>query len=204
MAPSAKVLPLAFLNSSGQGDVSFAIQAIQYAVKRGVKVINASWGGPQCSATLRDLISSLPASGVMFVAAAGNDGVSLDVTPSFPASFAGMGMAAQITVGASTNLDLQAGFSNYSYTSVQLLAPGMAILSTIPGNQTATYDGTSMATPYVSGAAALLWSDRPKATLADIRAAILAGIDKGDFAVQTLGRLNVATSLTYLEAHVSP
>ena len=200
MAPKAKLIPLDFMNDYGEGNISDAIEALEYAVKRGAKVVNASWGGAPCSLGLKKAIQDLEGKGVLFIAASGNGdrlgrGINLDVSPSYPAAF---GLPAQITVGASTSSDFMAGFSNYSPHLVNILAPGVGILSTYPGNQTAEMDGTSMATPFVAGAAALLWSYKPNATAEQIKQALLAGVDKGRYTVSTEGRMNVRKAVEEL------
>lgn len=197
VAPAAKLLPLDFMNSDGEGRMSDAIMAIRYAVARGARVINASWGGTMCSSTLRSTIDDLRGKGVLFIAAAGNSGVDLDQSPEYPAAFAG---PAQITVGASTQRDFIAGFSNFSFSLVSLFAPGTAIYSTYPGGRIAALSGTSMATPFVAGAAALLFSAKPSATADEVRSSLLSSVDHGNFAATSRGRLNIAHALEKLQA----
>jgi subtilisin family serine protease len=202
MAPKAKILPLRFMDDKGGGFVSDAILAIAYAKSRGAKIVNASWGGSDCSKLLKAAIADLGQNGILFVAAAGNgdaygNAQNLDVNPEYPAAY---GLENEITVGASSSRDIMAGFSNYSRSFVNLMAPGIGILSTYPGNQTRTMDGTSMATPFVSGAAALIWSAHPNASLKQVRAALFAGVDISDYPVSTGGRLNVEKALAALDA----
>ena len=149
-----QLLPLKFIGPDG-GATSDAIRAIAYAADKGAGVINASWGGPQESQALRDAIA---ASGAVFVAAAGNDGANNDVDPDFPASY---GLANLVSVAAVANDGQLAGFSNFGATTVDLGAPGVDILSTIPDSRFAFLNGTSMAAPHVSGVAALVRSVRP-------------------------------------------
>ncbi len=193
VAPEAKLLPLDFMNSAGQGNIGDAILAIQYAARQGARVINASWGGAPCSQTLSRTIAGLEAQGILFIAAAGNSGVDLDQVPEYPAAFT---IANQITVGASTARDYSAAFSNYSRHLVHLFAPGASITSTYPGNRVAGLSGTSMAAPFVAGAAALLFSAHPTATAAQVRNAILSSVDQGGFAATTQGRLNISKALS--------
>lgn len=195
VAPEAKLLPLDFMNADGQGNIGDAILALKYAGQQGARVINASWGGAPCSQTLSHTIADLESQGVLFVAAAGNSGVNIDQQPEYPAAFS---ISNQITVGASTARDFTAGFSNFSFHLVHLFAPGAAILSTYPGARVATLSGTSMAAPFVAGAAALLFSAHPNATVAQVRAALIGSVDHGDFAATSQGRLNIKKALDAL------
>lgn len=200
-APEAKVLPLDFMNDDGAGHISDAIRAMYYAASRGAKVVNASWGGAPCSKSLRQAIVDIGVQGVLFVSAAGNEYSSLDTTPTYPAAY---NVSSQITVGSSTQGDRMNDFSNYSYTLVHIMAPGSGILSTysdfgLPGEPIyKTLSGTSMATPFVSAAAAVLWSAKPLATVSEIRNALLSSVDTGPYEVSTRGRMNVRKALDLL------
>lgn len=190
IAPKAKIVPAQFINDDGEGTLSDSIQALNYAAMRGAKIINASWGGP-CPDSLGAAFKNLEKQGILLVVAAGNDGRDLEASPTYPAAF---DLSTQLTVGASTENDFMAGFSNSSFLLVHLAAPGVGIWSTIPGNQYVAMDGTSMAAPFVSGAAALLWSLRPSATALQIKAALMGSVDRSpqhEFRVMTQGRLNV-------------
>jgi subtilisin family serine protease len=202
MAPKAKILPLNIMfENNGGGSLSAAVLALKYAEVRGVKVVNASWGGPICAEALRDAIASLNEKGILFVAAAGNDGVDMEQYPEFPAAF---GLANQITVGATVQSGLMAAFSNYGRAQVHILAPGNQILSTVPGGWRLA-SGTSMAAPFVSGFAALLWSAYPEATLVQIKAAILGSVlnPMSYNPVISQGRINVPQGLQKLESILS-
>ena len=202
VAPLARILPLKFLDRNGGGFISGAIEAIDYALTRGARIINASWGGSGCSQALREKIQSLANRNVLFVAAAGNNGNNLNDYPEYPAAFTS---EAQITVGAITSFLGMAGFSNYSWDRVQIFAPGANITSTIPDNQYAANDGTSMAAPFVSGAAALLWSQYPAATLPQIKQALLSSSTfSRDYVNATQGRLNVNQALIELATVLTP
>lgn len=187
IAPKAKILPLAFLGPDGSGPISAAIEAIRYSVSRGAKVINASWGGEGCSVTLRTEVRDLQAKNILFVAAAGNSGSNLDTWPEYPASFEGL---SQLTVGW-IEPDLRRSiYSNYSSRFVHLFAPGGGITSTTPENSYSTFSGTSMAAPFVSGAAALIWAKNPHFSAIDVRTEILRSIQfHADYENQTKGRL---------------
>ncbi|MCB0355648.1 MAG: S8 family serine peptidase [Bdellovibrionales bacterium] len=173
IAPRAKLIPLKFIDADGGGLVSDAIDAIDYAVLRGAKVINASWGGG-CSESLKVKMDQLTSEDVLFIAAAGNSAKNIDKDPEFPAAYA---TAAMITVGAITRFNGMADFSNYGDKRVHLFAPGESIISTAPGNRYISLDGTSMAAPFVSGAAAALWSDQPQASAQQIKQALLEAVD---------------------------
>lgn len=202
MAPQAKLVPAPFIDKVKGGAIGDAILALQYVSSRGAKIINASWGGAPCMDSLRNAFIELNNKGVLIVVAAGNDHTDIDYAPDYPAAF---NMPNQLTVAASTSLDFMAGFSNSGFHLVHLAAPGAEILSTIRGNAIGSLSGTSMAAPFVTGAAALLWSDRPQATVTQIRSALLQSVDitpNHEFKVQTLGRLNVRKALEELRKMV--
>lgn len=196
MAPAAKILPLAFIDESKSGDVLNAVTAIKYAVSRGVRVINASWGGPGCSRSLSEVVSSLAAQNVLFVAASGNEGWNVDREQMFPAS---LNMPTQLTVGAVGLFDIMTHYSNYGSRNVHLFAPGDEIVSTLPGNEIGSVSGTSMASPMVAGAAALLLSAEPSASAAQVRQAILNTVIRDpDYLNATRGRLYLHNTLAEL------
>ncbi|MFY9487352.1 MAG: S8 family peptidase [Solirubrobacterales bacterium] len=170
VAPSARVMPLKFLDGRGAGSVSDALAAIDYAVTHGASVINASWGGPDFSRALQDSVDRAGQAGVVFVTAAGNDGSDNDSAPIYPASF---DLPNVISVAATTRQNELADFSNYGQ-SVDIAAPGVDIYSTV-GDSYESWSGTSMAAPHVAGVAALLKSTEPTAAAATIVQAIEAG-----------------------------
>jgi subtilisin family serine protease len=189
LAPRAKILPVRFLSSSG-GTLEGALNSLEYAKRRGAQIINASWGGEGCSRALYDKVKEITDAGIIFVAAAGNNGSNLDFFPEFPAA---LRFPLQITVGSSGTQDLMSNFSNYSSTLVNLFAPGFNIFSTLPNGQIGAESGTSMAAPYVAAAAAVLLSVKPNATPQEVVNAIYSSVDRNqDFANTTRGRLNVA------------
>ena len=203
---AAKVMPLRVLDGTGSGSVSNVILAYSYAFQHGAKVVNLSLGSSSPSRAERDAIAAFPS--MLFVAAAGNggaDGVGDDndaAATTYPCAYL---LPNVICVAASDNRDQLAPFSNYGATSVDLAAPGVDIASTWPGGGYSWASGTSMATPHVSGAAALLWSAAPGAQPTDIAADLIAGADASPaFARRTAsgGRLNVLRSLR-LVAHVA-
>lgn len=187
LAPQANLVPANFMSANGGGSLGDGIAAIKYVASRGVKVINASWGGPACSETLKKTISALASSNILFVVAAGNDGLDLDNSPDYPANY---NLGNQITVGATNVNDFLTTWSNSSYNFVHLGAPGDNIFSTISGGY-AYMSGTSMAAPLVTGAAALLWSVKPQASYLQIRQALLNSVDGRNLRVSSQGRLNL-------------
>jgi thermitase len=170
----AKIMPLKFLGPTG-GYTSDAVEALNYAVSKGVKISNNSWGGGGRSQSLQDAITRADAAGHLFVAAAGNEGVNNDSTPHYPSNYTNPNV---ISVAATNNQDALADFSNYGATSVDLSAPGVSIYSTLPRNTYAAYSGTSMATPHVAGVAALLKNRNPSADDAQLRDYILKSVDQ--------------------------
>ena len=192
LAPQAKILPVRFLGNGG-GTLEGALNSLDYARKRGVQIINASWGGSGCSQALQDKVREITSAGIIFVAAAGNSGASLDQFPEFPAAFR---FPLQITVGSSGTRDGMSSFSNYSRALVDLFAPGFNIFSTLPQNRVGAQSGTSMAAPYVAAAAALLYSANPNAAPENVVNALLNSVDVNvEFLNRSQGRLNVARAL---------
>ena len=202
------IMSLKFLNANGSGYLSDAIEAINYATMMrtrygvNVRVENNSWGGGGFSTAMQNAIQASNNAGILFVAAAGNSGANNDVTPQYPANYTPPNV---ISVAASAQNDQLASFSCYGATTVDIAAPGVSIYSTIPGNRYASYSGTSMATPYVSGVAALAWSVAPNASVAEVRNAILQGADPVaalSGKVATGGRLNAYNTLLLLGAQL--
>ncbi|MBL8866684.1 MAG: S8 family serine peptidase, partial [Planctomycetia bacterium] len=160
-----KIMALKFLSSTGSGSSSDAVEALNYAVARGARVSNNSWGGGGYSSTLFNAIQAAQAKGHIFVAAAGNENVNIDVTPSYPASYA---LANVVAVASTTGTDARSSFSNFGATTVDIAAPGSSILSTTPNNTYSTFSGTSMAAPHVAGAIALYWDANPGKTATEV------------------------------------
>jgi subtilisin family serine protease/subtilisin-like proprotein convertase family protein len=195
-----QIMGLKFLGANGSGATSAAVSALNYATMmegRGVniRVTNNSWGGGAFSQAMSDAIAASGAAEMLFVAAAGNAATNIDTTPYYPASYA---LPNVITVAATDRNDALASFSNYGTATVDLAAPGSSIYSTYLNNSYVSMSGTSMATPHVSGAAALAWSYAPSATYQQVRDAMFDGVDElAGLSDKTItgGRLNVYNTL---------
>ncbi|MCU6796810.1 S8 family serine peptidase, partial [Paenibacillus sp. WQ 127069] len=162
VAPNVKLLPLKFIQGS-YGYTSDAIEAIEYARSMGVKLVNCSWGGAEYNPALRDAMET---SGMLFVNASGNNGADVGIAPIYPAGF---NLSNALSITAVDNKGNLASFSNYGNT-VDIAAPGVNILSTLPSNGYGLMTGTSMATPFVTGTAALLYSSNPNLSAQEVKA----------------------------------
>lgn len=195
VAPHVKIMALRFISEKGSGTTADAVMAIRYAVDNGAKILSNSWGGEgedESNRALKEAIQYAMNKGSLFVVAAGNGrngrGYNNDTDPKpiYPASYTYENI---LTVAAVDSSDRLAAFSNFGATKVHIGAPGVKVFSTTPAQGysdtiidkfglKATWDGTSMATPHVAGAAALYWSAHPQATYKDVRNALLRSAKK--------------------------
>ena len=190
VAPNAKIMALRFLGNNG-GRTSAAIKAIKYAVDNGAKVLSNSWGSEgedpsegSDNKALKDIIAYAESKNVLFVAAAGNGrrgkgyNNDSDPRPAYPASYQINNIISVAAIDENNQLGM---FSNWGFKTVHIGAPGVKVFSTMVGGKysdkvipfIAKWEGTSMATPHVSGAAALYWSMHPEKTVLQVKEAVL-------------------------------
>ncbi len=199
-----KVISAKFLGRRG-GTTANAIKAVDYITdlktRHGLNIVatNNSWGGGGFSQGLQDAIGRADNAGILFIAAAGNDAYDNDAQASYPSNYPNANIIAVASITSTGGLS---SFSQWGRTTVDIGAPGSAIYSTVPKSSKgavvsayASYSGTSMATPHVTGAAALYKSSHPGATAADVKAAILgSAVPTTSLTnkVSTGGRLNAS------------
>lgn len=170
MSPEVSILPVRFLGENGGGDLNNGIKAIDFAISKKVDVISASWGAAVSRSQAQPLLEAIQraeAAGIIFVAAAANDGKNNDKTEVYPAN---AGFPNFISVAASGSNDEKPQWSNYGPKTVHLASPGLNIMSTIPNGKYENMSGTSMATPLVSGLVAFLKAQDPSLTGAQVKA----------------------------------
>jgi subtilisin family serine protease len=193
-----QIMALKFLDASGFGDTFSAIQAVEYATMMGADLTSNSWGGGGFSEGLAEAIAASGEEEMLFIAAAGNDSSDTDIFPHYPSSY---DLDNVISVAATDDRDNLAGFSNFGSTTVDLGAPGVDILSSIPGNGYALFNGTSMATPHVAGAVSLLLAEEPGLSAEEAKDLVLSSADPIaalEGRTVTGGRLNAFNSLAEL------
>ncbi len=191
-----------FLGRYG-GTTANAVKAVDYITdlktRHGLNIVatNNSWGGGGFSQALQDAIERANAANILFIAAAGNASNNNDIVPNYPSNYPNTNI---IAVASITSTGGISSFSNYGVTTVDIGAPGSGIWSTTAYNTYSSYNGTSMATPHVTGAAALYASTHPGASAAQIKNAILSGaVPTASLSgkVVTGGRLDANAALNY-------
>lgn len=215
LAWRVKLMPVRVLGQDGEGVTPDLRAGIEYAVANGAAIINISSSGLAYDPALRTAVNEAYVRGVLVVAAAGNTsegGTDLDVKPSYPACYQDLGVADWVLgVAASTRTDAKAAFSNYGAECVDIVAPGtefavVSLQNVMVAGYEAEYvgyeNGTSMAAPVVSGAAALLKSVDPTLTPGEIKRIFQLSVDPlaqpagtASFGKLGPGRLNVSRAL---------
>lgn len=197
-----KILPIkATPNNAPPENVYHGFEGISWAVAHGANIINISWGGSAYSATNQTVIDNAYAAGVIIIAAAGNNGQN---TTYYPASYNHV-----VSVGSVRSLDEKSYFSNYG-SSVDLVAPGSNIYSTIPNNKYDYLSGTSMAAPIVSSVFAFVWSVKPHLNQSELENLIKSTCDNIDAqnpnytGLLGSGRVNVLKAISCMEDNIQP
>jgi beta-lactam-binding protein with PASTA domain/subtilisin family serine protease len=202
---TASIMASKFLDANGTGTTADAINAIEFVIQAAaatganVRILSNSWTNGGFSQGLLDEINKANTKNMLFVASAGNNSANNDTVPRYPASYGAPPYNAPnvIAVAATDNNDNLASFSNFGSSSVHLAAPGVNILSTIPGEAYQYLTGTSMAAPHVSGAAALVLS-RCNLNTAALKDSLLASVDPIPSLAGVLitgGRLNINSAI---------
>jgi subtilisin family serine protease len=184
LAPNARIMAVKVLDSNRSGNSSLLASGIHYAVDEGARILNVSINGDGTSSDLTAALRYATDKGATIVASAGNNSRNLDLTPSYPAS---SNEPSVLSVTATDEGGGIVGFANRGLRSVDIAAPGDAILSTARGSGYELRSGTSMAAPYVAGALALLSAARPDLSEADLRAALVASAPKRSILSGLLG-----------------
>jgi subtilisin family serine protease len=194
---NVKLISGKFLGRRG-GTTANAIKAVDYFTdlktrhNLNIPATNNSWGGGGFSQALQDAIGRANTANILFVAAAGNNSSNNDATANYPSNYTNANI---IAIASITSTGLLSSFSNYGANQVDIGAPGSGIWSTTAFNTYSNYNGTSMATPHVTGGAALYASTRPGSSAATIKAAILnSAVPTASLTGKcvTGGRLNVS------------
>ncbi|MFM8364299.1 MAG: S8 family peptidase, partial [Verrucomicrobiota bacterium] len=175
-----KIMALRFIGTTGS--IPDNVRCIDYAISKGAKVINASYGSSASSFTESAAINRARQAGIIMVAAAGNDGTNNDTTPFYPASYTqyfSTTLNNILAVGASDKNDNRASFSNFGNASVDIMVPGVDMWSTTNGSNSSygSGQGTSFAAPVASGALALLRASYPNDSISQLMQKMLAGVD---------------------------
>ena len=202
MAQNVTLMPIRFLGADGSGNLMNAVKSIDYATKNKAHIISASWGAAVSRDQAKPILEAIERArdqGILFVAAAANDGKSNDHREVYPAN---AGFTNVISVAASGPQDEKPSWSNFGRVTVDLAAPGLNILSTLPGNSYRNLSGTSMATPLVSGLASLVLSLAKKKgkdiSPEEVKALLQSTTDKVNIETAVSGRVSAAKALDAL------
>ena len=193
IAPASTLMPIKVAGPEGGLSFSDVLDGVDWAREHGADIINMSLGGeltPEQVALGQPTFTAARDAGILMVAAAGNDGTDFRM---YPASFAGV-----VSVSAVDGQDQLADFSNTG-KAIDLAAPGVDLVSTVPGGDYESHSGTSMASPHVAGVAALIWAARPGLAVDELEAVLRASAtdlgDPGHDLVFGDGRIDAAAAL---------
>ena len=192
VAGDTEIMAVKIFSDTGKTTSDSILRGVLYAVNNGADITSNSWGGGEANALIKEAFEKSTAFHVM---AAGNKGRSVEETENFPSGYE---MPNSISVAATNRNDELWASSNFGVTEVDIAAPGAQIYSTMPNGEFGFKSGTSMATPHVAGAAALLLAENPSMTNEELKAQLMNGADKLtslNGKVASGGRLNVNNSL---------
>lgn len=196
-----KIMPIKTTpDLANPNDIYFGFEGVDWAVENGAKIVSLSWGEPGFSQLEQDVINKAYALGVLVVAAAGNGNNN---EPSYPAAYQHV-----ISVASLDDTDKKSSFSSYGNT-VDISAPGKGILSTIPFDSYASYNGTSMATPLVSSCLAYIWSCFPSLSIDQIEQVLkstsddISGVNPNYIQKLGAGRVNLLNAVSCLSENIA-
>lgn len=193
---NVQLMPLRIFTDQGTSSIDYIYDAVQYAMAEGAAVFNMSYGGDSYSDIENDAMQQLLTAGIVPIAAAGNKAVDLNATPWYPVCYSSV-----FGVAASDDIDAAADFTNYGSNCIDVTAPGVGILSTLyyDGLDFIDYydylSGTSMATPIVSGAAALLLAYNSDLAVSTVEQLLTTTADDLNDPSLGSGRISVAQAL---------
>lgn len=167
VCPNCKVMPIRFMDSSGDGSITDAVKALEYSLTWGVKISSNSYGTYSSNSALKTAVQRASDKGMLFIAAAGNDAKNNDVTPKYPGGYSSI--AGVIGVMSIDRYGSVPSFSNYGSTSTYIAAPGKDIYSLTTGGGYKSDSGTSMSAPIVAAVAAMVWAQNPSLTNTQVK-----------------------------------
>jgi subtilisin family serine protease len=203
IAPDVRIMPVPVLTSSAS--TANAIKAFEYAAKNGAHIISNSWGNNTYEPALQAAVTAATNAGLMVVVAAGNENWDTGINGSYPDNYAG-----SVSIAASDHKDAKASYSNRGTITIDVAAPGDAILSTVPGARYANMSGTSMAAPAYSAVAALVKSAYPHLSMREVEERIFRSVQRDGSAgswkplVASGGRIDAARALMPIATPVQP
>ena len=193
VAPEARIMTVKVLDAHGSGNMGAVADGISYAAANGARIINLSLGGPFRDKWLAAAVKTANAANVLIIASAGNEGISIDRQPFYPASFPSPNIIAVAATAPNSGRQMP-DYSNYGKLTVPIAAPGSDVLSTSKTGAWEYKSGTSMAAPHATGVAALMAAVRPDASAAELRAMMLQAASRSSLPVGA-GYLDAARSV---------